>query len=685
MAKKDENYYGVIAKATIIAILTIALFLQDLTILFNDALRSETTSYVLAIPFIFAYLVYRKRHILRATTAQTVSKAKDPKHLLSIMGVLLAISAVMLYWYGSNTFTPLEYHLIALPVFAGGMILLIFNIDTLRQLVFPLLFLVFLTPPPLETLNGIGATMADASSHASNIALNALGIQSTLSNEFGNPIITAIRPDSTPIAFTVDITCSGIYSLIGFFIFAIFIAYIVRDKLWKKSTLLVIGLPVIFLLNIIRITTIILIGYQFGEDLALELFHLLGGWVLVFLGTLLLLFVSERIVGTRIFSGSSEKCPICQKPKSEKSFCPRCGRIIKVRPTKISKSDVIKFLACAISIALIMSVQVPVFALAETPQINVITASSGPQLVSSEILPQIQGYHLVFWERDTHFEEIAKQDMSLLYTYVPNDPSDTQMWIAIEMASTPSSLHRWEACVVKWHDLGASQAIQPIRDVVILENPQILGRYFAFQVLEENQSREVLYWYETATFAVNSTSQHEYVKVSIEVWLPDDLHGMTAIEGQMLFMAKEITGHWQQIKSWSPVALLLSQNGDKLTLLSFSSLVGIIVIYLLDKRKRGKANFTAYQKLSNPNKQIIDAVHETQRTTLPTLGNIASKYKVISGNQIRKRELLEKIREAAKAELLENSTRSKQDEPIRTWRTNIAFRHEISIRKLLRL
>jgi exosortase len=681
-----QNYYGVIIKAIAIAILTITLFSQDLAILFNDALGSETTSYILAIPFIFAYLVYRKRHMLRATTAKTASEPKQTKYLLQVMGVLLVLSAVMFYWYGSNTFTPMEYHLIALPVFAGGLILLFFNLQTLRQIAFPLVFLAFLTPPPFETLDGIGATMSAVSSQVSNIVVSALGIPSTLSTEFGNPTITAMRPDNTAIKFTIDIACSGIYSLIGFFIFAVFIGYIVRDKLWKKSTLLVIGLPIIFLLNIVRITTIVLIGYQFGEDLALELFHMLGGWVLVFLGTLMLLFVSERVVGARIFSGTPEKCPTCsQGVQPKKSFCPKCGRVIKVRPTKISKGDIMKFLVCAISIALLMTVQVPVFALAKTPQINIITTSSGQQSVSSEILPQIQGYDLIFWGRDTDFEATAKQDMALQYVYTPHNTSDNEIWVAIEIASVPSSLHRWETCVIKWQALGAAREIQPTRDVVILDNPQILGRYFAFQVLEDNESREVLYWYETATFAVNSTSQQKYVKVSIETWLPNDLQGMTGIEGQMLYLAKQITNHWQQVKSWSQAALLLSQNGNKLTLLSFGSLVGIVVIYLIDRRNRGKANFNACQKLSSPNKQVIDAVHETQKTTLPTLGNIASKYEMISGNQIRKRELLEKLREATKAGILEDSTRSKQDEPIQTWKTNIAFRHEISIRKLLRL
>jgi exosortase/archaeosortase family protein len=65
--------------------------------------------------------------------------------------------------------------------------------------------------------------------------------------------------------FSVDVACSGVYSLIGFAIFAVFIAYITRGKLWTKVGILLLGVPLIIALNIIRITTILGIGYNFGD------------------------------------------------------------------------------------------------------------------------------------------------------------------------------------------------------------------------------------------------------------------------------------------------------------------------------------------------------------------------------------------------------------------------------------
>jgi len=48
-------------KALTITVATLILFHQDLTIIFSDALQSEITNYILAIPIIFTYLIYRKR------------------------------------------------------------------------------------------------------------------------------------------------------------------------------------------------------------------------------------------------------------------------------------------------------------------------------------------------------------------------------------------------------------------------------------------------------------------------------------------------------------------------------------------------------------------------------------------------------------------------------------------------
>jgi hypothetical protein len=47
-------------KLAIIVFATLIIFYQDLALVANDALQSEFMSHILAVPFLFTYLIYRK-------------------------------------------------------------------------------------------------------------------------------------------------------------------------------------------------------------------------------------------------------------------------------------------------------------------------------------------------------------------------------------------------------------------------------------------------------------------------------------------------------------------------------------------------------------------------------------------------------------------------------------------------
>ncbi|MGB9693953.1 MAG: exosortase/archaeosortase family protein [Fervidobacterium sp.] len=655
----------------------IALFCQDLIVIFSDALQSETTSHLLAVPLLFAYLIYRKRKMLRAAIPfQGTSEQKETRHMPLICGVLLSATAILLYWYGSYTFTPVELHMLALPIFVAGLTLILCNPQTLRQLAFPITFLMFLMPPPSEILYTVGSALSVVSAEASNAIVNAFGIPSTITTEYGNPTITITRPEGTPLNFTVDIACSGIYSLIGFLIFVVFIIYIIRDKLWKRLTLLILGIPLIYLLNIIRITILLTIGYHYGEQLALQIFHLLGGWLLIFLGTLLLLAISEKIFKTQIFAPHTEKCPHPDSSSPSlfaESFCFECGRILKPANPKIRKSDIAKIVAITANIILFISIQAPVFALAQTSPIVIIDTPSGQQ-VSTEILPQVSDYELYFWYRDTQFEAKAKQDMSLIYLYEPINESKNYMWVTIEIASTISSLHRWETCLITWP---LSKGYQPkvnqieLKDSQIIQNPPIIGRYFVFQYKDTNLTEAVLYWYETAVFTVNLTSQQKYVEISVIAY-PETLEELPEVENQMMLMAMEIASYWQPIKLWSQVTMIISQNGANLAAVTGVLAIALICMYLVEDKRQAKVNANVYQKLSRINQQTVDIVKKTESSRLtPTLNNIAVTYKETEKKRIAKSQLLRRLLEVEKVGIIKRVIANQNDEPILIWKTKI--------------
>ena len=335
----DRNSLILGLKIATIIVAVVLVFHQDLVMVAVDAVQNESMSYVLAIPFLFAYLVYRKRKMLR--TVMPLESRAQPRiirFLATIVGVLLASTAMLLYWYGSST----GYHMLTLPIFAAGLTLLLFNTQTLKESAFPLAFLIFLTPPS-GILNRIGPAFSSASSEASYAFIRAVGVPSTLTSQLGNPVIQVTRSGGEALGFTVGQSSSGLYSLLGFLVFAVFIVYTIRDRLWKKLLLFPVGFLIIYALSLSRIASILLIGYNFGRDVAMELVLLLGGWILMFLGTFLALAFSEKVLHTQIFSIPSQECAKCgSELQADRNLCFSCGRILRPSATRFHKTDLVK-------------------------------------------------------------------------------------------------------------------------------------------------------------------------------------------------------------------------------------------------------------------------------------------------------------------------------------------------------
>jgi exosortase len=657
-------------KTTALLAALAAFYFQDLSIIFNDALHDEATSHVLAIPLLLAYIAYRKRKMLIATIAyQPSDQSKNTKQLSMLCGVLLCATAVILYWYGSYSFTPLEYHVLTLPIFAAGLTLVLFNPQTLRQAAFPIGFLVFLMPPPSEILYGLGSTLSVVSSEASSALVNLLGVPATLSSEYGNPTIVIARPDQTTIGFTVDIACSGIYSLIGFFIFAAFIAYITRDRIWKKTVMFLLGLPIIYLLNILRITIILLLGYQFGEELALQTFHLLGGWALILLGTLLLLVIVEKVFKTRWLT-RPQACSDCRPQIRDKKadFCTSCGRVLNYARPKAARADLLKIVIIFLLVAFLLYIQVPLFVLTKGPP-QIMVGGTG----AIEILPQIPDYTLRFEYRDQEFEQKAKQDASLIYAYHDENRTKDSVWVAIEVAQTRGPLHRWETCLITWpqtHGYEPKVTQLDLKDVQVLQNPPLIARFFAFQYTAYNQTQLVLYWFETSIFTMNDTSQQKQVKISL-ITYPDASQNLTEAENRLLPFAAAIAGHWQPMKMWGQISLILSRNGDKLGLATTALLAATIAVWGIEKRKVKVQNMKILGKLSQEDKQLVDIVRQTEASAKTTMANIVKVCQEGTNKMTKPETIIDRLTQLQETGLIKKQAISIDDEPIIVWRTNL--------------
>jgi len=673
--KLNQHRIAVAIKISVLVAVVIAFYLQDLTLVFKNAISDEATYHILAIPFLFGYLLYRKRAMANAALKQENKNVSSTfsKYFVLFIGILLCATAILAYWSGSYTFTPLEYHMLTLPVMVAGLTLILFNEQTLRHLAFPIAFLFFLTPPPTEILYSVGTTLSDLSAHASNALANVFGMASSISAQYGSPIITLTRPDHSFMTFSVDVACSGVYSLIGFLIFAVFIAYITRGKLYSKLAILLLGIPLIVALNIIRITTILAIGYNYGNTLALQVFHAMGATVLMFIGTFILLVTTEKFVKK---PKPAKPCPTCN-PTTTKEFCPNCGKLYRLTKTKLTRSDITKIASIAIIIGILLTIQVPVFALTEGPaQIMVQTPSGMQPNIQSLPLPQIQGYNLSYVYRDTSFEQLSGEDASLVYAYGSSNTTKPTVWVALELASTIGPLHRWETCLINYP---LSQGLQPkvsqldLIDIQTQANPPIVGRYFAFQYHTTNQTQVVLYWYETATFSINGTSEQKQVKMSL-VTYPQSASQVPQDERLLLPIAKEINDYWQPIKTWTTIALTISQNGLVLSAVTTALLLALIIYRLILAQQEKASLLTLYTKLSTKNQILTKAVKNAKKQGNPTIKGIWDELNKLTNTPTDKDQLQAELQEAEKVGLIDRALVNREDKPAFAWRSLIPER-----------
>jgi len=655
----------------------LAVYHQDLQLIFLDALQNEATNQALLVLPIFGFLIYRKRKMLRAVTSlketdQHTSIPQGMGHSSTLIGILLSSASIIFYWYGSYTFMPLEYHILTMPIFTAGLVLILFNLETLRQLIFPILFLFFLTPIPEELLFRLSSALSTTSSLVSSAVANVLGANSVVSTSGINPTIIVTRPDNSILGFSLDTACSGVYPLIAFVMFAFFTAYIIRDKPWKKAVIFLLGIPLMYLLNVLRITIVLLLGYHYGEQLALQTFHLFGGLALTIIGTVLLLTVADLVFKIQMFSRgpTTQTCNECQAPSNwQESFCRNCGRLLQYPKIGLRRSDIAKIFAVLAAVSFLIWIQAPVFAVTQGPAKLIIQTPTGEQ-GNTQILPQIEGYNLSFIFRDKEFENVSNQDASLIYLYNPQDPTKEDVWTSIEVAQTSSSLHRWEVCEITWpttHGYEPNVNQLDLRDIQIKENPPVLARYFAFQYKEDNETQVVLYWYETSALMINDTLEQKQVKISLIAY-PSSPQKVGETENDLLNFAVATANYWQPTETWGQIALTISKNGLTLSTISFVGVILVTVFAFVEKRRKRRAITETYTKLPEEDRQLVDAVQKTAKKISSTTQNIATTY---AGSPLDLEALHKRLVRAEEAGLITRQTVSNYDEPIQTWKSNI--------------
>ena len=214
--------------------------------------RDTYYSHGFLIPFISGFIIWQKRKTL-----------KDIALARSSIGWLFFIPGLLLH--GISTLWKIGFSsgFALIPVLIG-MVLLLGGKNYLRQLMFPILFLLFMVPMPEVAIANASFRLKLFAAQISTFIINSVGVKAVRE---GSLIITANARTM------VEDPCSGIRSLIALIALGTLMAYYSNLSKTKKTILFASSIPIAISTNVIRIVALTLVSEIYGEKYATGIFH----------------------------------------------------------------------------------------------------------------------------------------------------------------------------------------------------------------------------------------------------------------------------------------------------------------------------------------------------------------------------------------------------------------------------
>jgi exosortase len=216
----------------------------------------------------------------------------DAKSGRSAITIIILTAAVISYVFGRAfdflTAEAAGLYLIGLAAaqafFSGGSII---------RNWFPFAYLALAIPPPAWLL-------AQATSPLKHVvAAAAIGMLTP----FGVPVAReGVTIFVAQYQLLVEDACSGMNSIVGLLAIGLFYVYVARKASLVYSILLAVFIvPFAIAANIIRIVTLVLITYSFGDSVGQGFLHFAAG-IFVFIVALLLVFLADNVL-SQLFLG----------------------------------------------------------------------------------------------------------------------------------------------------------------------------------------------------------------------------------------------------------------------------------------------------------------------------------------------------------------------------------------------
>ena len=269
ISRMRQNY-----RAGILVIGTLVVYAQVLRELSIDWWTNPDYSQGLVLPFVAAYLIWRRRE---EWSRQPVAPSN--------FGLLVMLGALSLLFVGE---LGAEFFLtrISLLVFLCGLVLFFLGWEHFRLAAFPIALLLLAIPLPAVIFYQITFPLQLMATR-----LGAFLLETSRVPVFreGNLIVL---PN---ITLEVVEACSGIRSLFSLLTLTILYGYFFESRLWMRWVLIVLTVPLALFCNGLRITGTGILTQYVDPAAAEGFFHGFSGWF-IFVVALLSLFAIHRML-----------------------------------------------------------------------------------------------------------------------------------------------------------------------------------------------------------------------------------------------------------------------------------------------------------------------------------------------------------------------------------------------------
>jgi len=269
------------------------LFLPTLLVLYRQRWGALGYTHAFFILPVSLWLVWREREALRATF-----KATKKKFERLYLGIFVFGSLMYLFGWRQDYMVISTFAMIP---FLYGFTGFVYGRKVLRLVLFPILYLLLLVPPPFALLDRLTLPLR---------YISAFGVEGIF-KVFMFPIQReGLMYVIGGHQMMIDEACSGFHSLITMFSLGLVYVYVTEGAPAKKVTLVSSIIPLAIIGNIVRIITISLIALTLGQGVAMGFMHYFSGVVIFLFIVLGFIGVEKawwRITGTEKVVKPKEK------------------------------------------------------------------------------------------------------------------------------------------------------------------------------------------------------------------------------------------------------------------------------------------------------------------------------------------------------------------------------------------